>query len=318
MSEFHVEVVRVQAIETHPNADALGIVHVGDYPVCVRLGEFKPGALAVYVPVDAVVPATPQFAFLGDSRRIKAKRLRGAFSMGLLVAADPGMAEGEDVAERLGVTRYEPPEPESADDERDPGFLPVYTDIEGLRRWPDMLVEGEDVVIAEKIHGANARFAWRDGRLWVGSHTKFKRPDGQTIWNRIAKQEGLFEKLRHFEGLAVYGEVFGQVQDLKYGVERGGLRFLAFDAMYLDRRAYLNADEFCSGMTEIGIETVPVLHWGPWHPDLRSLAEGKSTLCPEHVREGFVVRPVCERFDERIGRVILKIHGEGYLTRKQR
>lgn len=31
-----------------------------------------------------------------------------------------------------------------------------------------------------------------------------------------------------------------------------------------------------------------------------------------------VVRPVKERWDDRIGRVVLKIHGEGYLTRKER
>jgi len=31
-----------------------------------------------------------------------------------------------------------------------------------------------------------------------------------------------------------------------------------------------------------------------------------------------VVKPVRERFDERVGRVILKLHGEGYLVRKEK
>lgn len=40
-------------------------------------------------------------------------------------------------------------------------------------------------------------------------------------------------------------------------------------------------------------------------------------MLADHVREGMVVKPVHERFDDRIGRVVLKLHGEGYLTRKE-
>jgi hypothetical protein len=48
-------------------------------------------------------------------------------------------------------------------------------------------------------------------------------------------------------------------------------------------------------------------------------AEGKSTVDPRRVREGFVVRPVKERYDMLgCGRVILKLHGEGFLTRGQK
>jgi hypothetical protein len=35
-----------------------------------------------------------------------------------------------------------------------------------------------------------------------------------------------------------------------------------------------------------------------------------------NIREGFVVRPLKERFDGEIGRVILKYIGESYLLRK--
>jgi hypothetical protein len=35
-----------------------------------------------------------------------------------------------------------------------------------------------------------------------------------------------------------------------------------------------------------------------------------------HVREGVVVKPTTERYSEALnGRAILKLHGEGYLTR---
>src|SRR3990172_3174159 len=181
MSEFHIPIVKLGEIEKHANADSLGIVKVFAYPCIVRLGDFKPGDLAIYVPVDAVVPTSdPHFAFLAANQhtkngkhRVRAMRLRGTFSMGLLAKADPDMTEGTDVTERLGITKYEPPEPMSTggENEKDPGFLPIYTDIEGLRRWPEVLQVGEEVVLTEKLHGGNGRWLWREGRLWVGSHT---------------------------------------------------------------------------------------------------------------------------------------------------
>ena len=64
--------------------------------------------------------------------------------------------------------------------------------------------------------------------------------------------------------------------------------------------------------------TVPVLYRGPWHGISDwALAEGQSTIA-DHIREGFVVKPVDDiLFCEEVGgRLILKLHGEGYLTRK--
>src|SRR5690349_13886397 len=87
--ELRVEVVRVEEVTKHDNADSLDIVKVFDYPVVARRGDFQPGDLAVYVPIDAVVPFTEDWAWLhgGFSKhcRVQAKRLRGVFSMGLLV-----------------------------------------------------------------------------------------------------------------------------------------------------------------------------------------------------------------------------------------
>jgi len=49
--------------------------------------------------------------------------------------------------------------------------------------------------------------------------------------------------------------------------------------------------------------------------ELLRLSGGKSELA-EHMREGCVIHPVRERFDERLGRVIVKMVGEDYLLRK--
>lgn len=134
MSDFIVELVTVGRLEKHPGADTLSITKVYDFPVVTRTGELKEGERAIYFPVDAVVPNHKVFQFLWtDSsgqvelapksrhRRIKAKKLRGVFSMGLLVPARlfeielgptwNDLSDGTNVADVLNVTKYEP-EPE--------------------------------------------------------------------------------------------------------------------------------------------------------------------------------------------------------------
>lgn len=85
---------------------------------------------------------------------------------------------------------------------------------------------------------------------------------------------------------------------------------------------YCYWDEARKWFKTLELPVVPVLYRGPWSQDLRSHAEGETTLVgftfrPYHVREGMVVKPVVERFSEELGgRVILKLHGEGFLLKK--
>lgn len=341
MSEFKVEVVLIREVRKHENADTLSITDVhGGYPVVIRTGEFNQGDLAIYIPVDALLPVgDARWEFLSKSStpkvidgksyyRLKAAKLRGVFSMGLLVKPVPLAYEGEDVARQLDVLKYEPPEPMemNGENERDPGILPGY-DIEGLRRWPGILIDGEEVAITEKVHGACSRFVWHDGRPWVASHHAFKRPPEEgkpeTIWWRVARQERLFSSLQTMPDVAFYGEVYGQVQDLRYGVtQQGGLRLAFFDAWDVTMKRWLDHDGFVATCRQLGLPMVPLLYEGPWRPDLVKLAEGQSQIVgAPHVREGFVVRPKREREvpgPAGPGRVILKYHGEGFLTRKER
>lgn len=323
MSEFHIQVVQLGPVEAHPNADTLSITYVhGGYPCIVRTGELKAGDKAVYIPVDALLPTSnPRFAFLEKQAkdgwaRIKALRLRGIFSMGLLIPADPEWEVGKDVRALLGVEKWEPPEPVAEeDDDLDPGILPAY-DIEGLRRWPDILVPGEEVFLTEKVHGANGRAVWYEGRLHIGSRTRFKKPDRNNVWAVAARQNELEQKLKDCP-YALYFEVYGAVQDLRYGLGKGMVRLAVFDVLDWKARRWLGVDEAAEVVKSLGLPSVPALYRGPWSHELASLAEGESTLSGAgNVREGFVVKPIQERFDDRIGRVILKLHGEGYLTRK--
>jgi len=349
MSEFHIEVVRIGEITKHPDADTLGITKVADYPAIVRLGEFKPGDLVVYIPVDSLCPDNEKFYFLAPPpkkdkegnikeptppigqvpakyRRIKARRLRGVFSMGLLIHADEGMVEGEDVREKLGIDKYEPPPDEGYNfgdtrlNEPDYHYMPTYTDVEGLRRWKNIFVDGEEVIMVEKINGENARFCYEDNRLWIGSRTNVKK-SGIGGWGKAAELYDLERKLASWQELnnrkiVIYGETCGYTGGFPYGVERGKAGLQLFDVYDREQRTYVNFDEFISIANALELPIAPVLYRGPWVKEKAyELAEGKSTLDNRHVREGVVIRPVIERRHDKLGRVILKLHGEGFLTK---
>ncbi len=325
MSEFKVEVVEVGEIIQHPNADSLEIVSVFDYPVCCRIGDFKQGDKAVYLPIDSIVPSDdPRWEFLGGHRRIKAKRLRGVFSMGLLTKCDdPEWPVGTDVREHLRIEKYEPAvacdngRVYSGPREPDPGHMPKYTDLEGMRRHAGVLIEGEEVVLTEKIHGANARYVFTEERLWVASHNNYRAEAESCSWWNAARQYNLAEKLAKLPDIAIYGEIYGSVQDLKYGTTAGEVRLVLFDAMDIKTRRYLDYDAFLDVAARLDLPVVPTLYRGPWSESLRALSNGTSTMLDsKHMREGFVVRPVQERHNIRCGRVILKLVGEDYLLRK--
>lgn len=382
MSEFHVRVVKVTGVVKHPGADSLSIADIEGYPVVFRTGEFEEGQQAVYIPVDSIVPDTEQWAFLGPKerapgdpiheryRRIKAKKLRGVFSMGMLAPLpQDGWTQlvGHNMQKAMGITKWDPTaEIEHgtgpglgnarkawydalpwyqkvltrlfwarlywtlrrrrvgylSDNLEGPSAFQKYTDIESLRRHGRILDEGEQVVITEKIHGANARFGWLDGVFWVGSHEKWKRrpakgePAGW--WWKAVLDEGLEERLKQAPDIGFYGEVYGPGVQAGFTYGHASLKVRFFDALDLKTGRYLDQDAFIDLACGLGLEVVPLLYRGPWSSDLRKLADGPSIIGgSNNIREGFVVKPVQERRSH-IGRTILKLVGEQYLLLKGR
>jgi len=354
MEDFKVEVITVGKVEDHPDADRLEIAKVYDYPVIIGKGEFKEGDKAVYVPIDSVVPTdNDRFTFLdrcnkchgkgkfqfsedgpevecdkcggtgkqGKPFKIKAKRLRGIFSMGLLTAAEDEWELGQDVKDILSITKYEPPPITSmqGDCEKDPGVL-VYYKVKRLLNYPGAFPEGEEVVITEKLHGCNSRYVFTDERLWVGSHGMYKMYNPENLWWKIVEKYGLEEKLKKVPDIGVYGEVFGQVQNMKYGAtNKDPYMFRAFDALDIKTRQFLDYDDLVALLKELDLPSVPVLYRGPWAEELRLLAEEDSKIeGADHYSEGIVIKPVKERIHRRIGRVIMKLHGQNYLLGKKK
>ena len=201
MSSLKVEVVQVDNILPHPNADRLELAAVRGWICVVPKGQFELGTTAVYFPIDSILPAQLELALFPDgskvklhNHRIKTIRLRGAVSQGLLVSlselGQTGLLRnrlydlGEDLTPVLGVTKYEPPELKSSQ----PGCQQVnkkqinpnfhkYTDIENWKNYPELFAPNESIWVLEKIHGSNFRAGyvktnintlWKRLKNWLG------------------------------------------------------------------------------------------------------------------------------------------------------
>jgi RNA ligase (TIGR02306 family) len=317
MIEHTCDVVEVK-LETHPNADSLSLVMVGDFQVVVRTADWQNGDLGIYIEPDTIVPKTKEFEFLGEHRRIRARRLRGEWSVGLLLPAPADAKVGDDYFAKLGLEHYEPivkghfstgGENISAP----PGIFPKY-DVLNFRRYSDCFDDGEEVILSEKIHGASCRFVCIDDVVYCGSHNHWKHEDPNNLWWKVLNQNIALESwLRHHQGLAVYGEVYGNVQKFKYGVNDGGIRFAAFDVMKDGQ--WLDFDE--AHTIGAPLPWVPLVHRGKYDKDMvLSFAEGESLISDaNHIREGIVIKPVKERINRKIGRMQLKAVSNAYLAK---
>jgi RNA ligase (TIGR02306 family) len=179
MSTFECKVVTV-SIQPHPDADRLDVAIVGGYKAIVGKGTFSNGDAAVYIPEDSVVPdwLLEKMNLVGKlagskHNRVKAMRLRGIFSQGLvyplleinqerflLPIVEDGVDElvpvqlGDDVKDYLGVTKYEPEIPiHMAGEVLNIGEYGIHFDVENIKKYPNVLQIGEMVRMTEKVHG---------------------------------------------------------------------------------------------------------------------------------------------------------------------
>lgn len=343
MSTFKCEVVPV-VLEPHPNADNLSIVRVWGYTVVVRTDDWKDLDQGVYIPPDSVVPDTERFRFLftdygqrgRNPGRITVRRFRGVYSEGLLLPLGQVSQDrriGEDVSELWGITHYEPPitythtprqgQKDTIQVAGPPGMVPKY-DVESYKRYGQItLPQGTPVYITEKIHGCNGRFVYVD-KMYCGSRSTWKH-DGSAVegrnteyvptdpwWNCFRQNPWIGKWCQANPGKVLYGEVFGQVQDLRYGADSGQLFFLAFDVF--DSGRWLPYDELCAAIP--AKNRVPVLEVGNFTEAWAyELAERDSVVCPGQLSEGVVICPLVEMMCVEIGRVQLKIVSNRYLER---
>jgi RNA ligase (TIGR02306 family) len=319
MSTHSVNIVTIEQVLPHANADRLEIVPVNGWQAVVKKGQFAPGDHAIYIEPDYTIPtAREEFSFLAkdgrDRHRLKAVRFRGALSFGLLIPVPSELADravGDNVMADLGIERYEPPVKLAGSDELPADLHPkIYSpkfDVESFKRYPAIFELGEPVIITEKIHGANARYLFADGVFYMGSRSQWLKPDVNHPWKRAADSNPqILSWCERHPSVVLYGEIYGAVQSLKYGCAPGEIRFAAFAVLAAGH--WLDTGELLAERPQ-DLPTVPVVYRGPFDPAIFELAERDSTVPgvgAGHMREGIVIVPARERRHDELGRVALK------------
>ena len=345
MATFESRVYALR-VEPHPNADRLELAAIGGFRTVVGKGSFVDGDLAAYIPEGAVCPDW-LIAELGlegklagsKHNRVKAVKLRGALSQGLVYPVRDGMvrgqrvAEGDDVTALLELVKYEPPVPIAMQGEVAPAHgATIRYDIENFKKYPHELRDGEPVSITEKLHGSWCCLGWHPehgavvtskGMSDKGFRLKLNDANVNNLYVRAWRaHESAFEQARRrlaADGQPFYllGEVYGRgVQDLHYGEPNPA--FAVFDAYVGEpgQGRYLSAAELAESLAGL-FTPVPLLYEGPFaEAVLAEYTDGATALGGKHVREGVVVRPAVERESAEFGRVILKNVSGDYLTRR--
>lgn len=347
MADFMAKIHALR-IEPHPNADRLELAAIGGYRSVVLKGQFKDGDLAAYIPEGAVCPDWV-IADLGlegrlagsKKNRVKAVRLRGVLSQGLVYPLDDGgirgrpVAEGDVVTELLGLEKYAPPVPINMQGAVTPAFgKTLKYDIEDVKRFPDVLAEGEPVHMTEKIHGTWCCLGWHPG---FGPIVTSKGMAAKGLVMQIDAEENennlyvmawrahreklldLFSTESDAEPWYVLGEIHGPgVQDLHYGRSEPGLRIFDCYIGHPGRGSYVPAAKLYDGGLATLFDLVPPIWEGPFSEEaMLGQTDGRSTL-GDHVREGVVIKPLEERRHPELGRVILKSVSGDYLTRNRK
>lgn len=208
MSNFECLIYKIkEPVIDHPNADRLSLIQIEGYTcISAKLDDgshrYKQGDLVVYIPESAVMAEwmLKEMDFWDVNknkpafRYVKAKKLRGIFSQGILYPVenldnmesdddsywikaitlesmhneniglnidigDPiwlEVKEGEDVKDFLGITKWEPVVPASMRGTYTGEYIQhtMKYDFDSIQKHMDMFAEGEHVFVTEKIHGS--------------------------------------------------------------------------------------------------------------------------------------------------------------------
>ena len=332
MAEFEVKIRSVK-IEEHPDADAIEIAQVDDYRSVVRKGQFQTGDLAAYIPENSVLPDSLviemglQGKLAGaESNRVKAIRLRGVLSQGLIWPV-PGAVLGDNVAEQLGITKYIPQVPHDMQGEMYPApGMTISFDIEDIKKYPKVLYPGEEIVATEKLHGTYCQLGYYEGQPIITSKTPAhngvayfdNEPNQKNIYVQIAHkyQEQLEALSQIHQSYYLMGEIYGRgVQDLQYETTEKQFRVFDFYVGAPTFGRYLDYDEMVE-LLKPYFDIVPLVYRGEYQPDqLEEITSGQSKLA-SHRREGIVIKPIHERIDLELGRVLVKSISSSYLLRR--
>jgi RNA ligase (TIGR02306 family) len=231
---FVAKINEVRAIE---GADNIEQAVIGGWNTIVKKGTHQAGQLVIVATTDAVIPLklSDEYgvtSYLRKGQRVRTVKLRGVYSECLVIPINPNFAiafsEGQDMMEKLGITKYEPPvkQIQLASGRkikwRDNQNFHIYYKFPNLKNVDGMFTEQDEVQITRKIHGTNARYGivkkgklsfwdkvkkffgladeWIDYEYIYGSHNCEKGSDSQgfystDVWRTVAEKYLIKERL---------------------------------------------------------------------------------------------------------------------------
>ena len=279
---------RIQEINNHPGADKLELATCCNYQCIVPINTYKVNDLAVFIHPDATLPKDREWSepFLKFCKnRVKAVRFRGEWSFGIIVDnpnnIDEFMGrsynEGDDVAELLGVEKYEVKYPQHQKNKLNPRRphlpynLPKTDEFrwQGVRDFHKLLGERVDITI--KIDGQSWSSYFYDKDFGVTSRgTDYKlEVEDRNNFTRHLDRYPIQENLTKFcvdnkVNLAIRGESYGPgIQNFKhnpYAKKDYGLAL--FSVFNLDKLRYERRQHpyyLWKIADQLGVPTVPMI-----------------------------------------------------------
>ena len=312
MSRTLASIQRITDIQPIPNADAIEVASVLGWKVVVKKGEYQVGDLAVYLEIDSVPPDEERYRFLwkfADQRpnnfRIRTIKLRGQISQGILFPlaqfGDHGPwnfpNEGEDVTNRIGITKYEAPLPGGSANVEGQFFDGVpKTDEERVQSSTGAKhlesLQGRAFYITVKCDGSSMTVAMHDGVPKVASRNYRLSDVEGSAYYRAARESDLLNIVEANPHLAFQGELCGPgIQNNRLGLHAH--RCFVFNVYDRSEGRYLDLLDMAALQVEYGFHMVPVAVIGGCFTDtqesLLALAEGKYEGT-QNEREGIVIR----------------------------
>jgi len=351
MGVFEVVILEVEACSPAENSDFLEVVKLKNrnYKLIGRRGAFRQNDTVVLFSVDSIVLdwILNDLNLKLDKNRVRTIKLRGNLSQGLICKIDelsnPQIVKqlqaksiGADVAELLGVTKYEPPPTYSYKGNLTtlPKHVEKY-DIENADKLPDVVNKFEHVIITEKLEGSHwwATLDIPSGEFTIGQRNFTIEPfaDEQHVWIETFYKQGLDKSMldlvpkvqtyQYEQGetdaqkLTIRGKMIGDgIQKNIYNLK--GVSVYLFE-IEIDGLELLPATEvqWLNELVEANplAKRVPVIYEGQfsdweYKDDLNAGATYPSMLNPETLAEGIVIKPASY-----VQAQVLKIHSPDYL-----
>lgn len=255
---------KIKSVIKHPNADALDIVTVLGYQAIVKRDQYKEGDLILFIQPDTVLPDAPWASmYKAKSKRVKAIKLRGSWSMGIVESLSilpascvPSVIDdsdvGDDVSNALGVTKYEPPIPQDLSAK---GNLPcgiMKTDEERYQNINN-LPFGEIVDVTLKVDGSSMTVYCKkvidEYQVGVTSRSLELKLDKENKYTAMVNKLNLLDKLKAYcntnnVNIAIRGELYGNgIQRFKLNPHATKpLGFAVFNVLNLDTLKYEGTD----------------------------------------------------------------------------